>query len=77
MPGLNGIETGLRIQDMDEDTKPYLVIVTDVTPAITGVLTPAETKTLSTQVGNFAFDAALGSLDGIASRLAIDLEGQS
>jgi hypothetical protein len=40
------------------------------------VLTPAEVKKLSDQVGNFEFEAALKCLSGIASRLSLDLEGK-
>jgi two-component system, sensor histidine kinase and response regulator len=48
----------------------------EVKPQLAGVLTPAEVKALTDQVGNFEFEAALKCLSGIASRLSLDIGGQ-
>jgi len=58
----------------DGEASDYVI---DAKSQLTGILTPAEITTLSTQVGNFEFDAALESLSGIASRLSIDLGSTS
>ena len=58
----------------DGEASDYVI---DAKSQLTGILTPAEIATLSTQVGNFEFDAALESLSGIASRLSIDLGSTS
>ena len=62
------------LESDDGEAADYVI---DAKPQLTGVLTPAEIKKLSTQVGNFEFEAALESLSGIASRLSIDLGGES
>ena len=64
-----------RLLEADDGEAADFVI--DVKPQLSGVLTPAEIKKLSMQVGNFEFDAALESLSGIASRLSIELGGES
>lgn len=64
-----------RLLETDDGEAADFVI--DTKSQLTGVLTPHEIKTLSAQVGNFEFDAALESLSGIASRLSIDLGGKS
>jgi len=43
---------------------------------LSGVLTPAELKTLTDRVDNYDFESALKCLSGIASRLSLDLEGE-
>ena len=48
----------------------------EVKPQLAGVLTPAEVKALTDQVGNFEFEAALKCLSAIASRLSLNIEGQ-
>lgn len=60
------------LESNDGEAADFIV---DAKAHLTGVLTPAEIKTLADQVGNFDFDAALRSLSGIASRLSLKLEG--
>jgi len=64
-------------QLLETDDGEAADFVIDTKSQLTGVLTPREIKTLSAQVGNFEFDAALESLSGIASRLSIDLGAKS
>jgi len=61
-----------RLLESDDGEAADFII--DAKARLAGVLTPAEVKTLSDQVGNFDFDAALKCLSGIASRLSLDLE---
>jgi hypothetical protein len=63
-----------RLLESDDGEAADFII--DAKPRLAGVLTPAEIKTLSDRVGNFEFDAALACLSGIASRLALNLEGK-
>jgi two-component system sensor histidine kinase/response regulator len=60
------------LESNDGEAADFIV---DAKAHLTGVLTPAEIKALTDQVGNFDFDAALKSLSGIASRLSINIEG--
>ena len=60
------------LESNDGEAADFIV---DAKAHLTGVLTPAEIKALTDQVGNFEFDAALKSLSGIASRLSINIEG--
>ena len=64
-------------QLLETDDGEAADFVIDTKSQLAGVLTPREIKTLSAQVGNFEFDAALESLSGIASRLSIDLGEKS
>lgn len=64
-------------QLLEADDGEAADFVIDVKPQLSEVLTPAEIKKLSMQVGNFEFEAALKSLSGIASRLSIELGGES
>jgi len=57
----------------DGEAADYVI---DITDQLSGVLTPEEVKVLSDQVSQFEFDAALKSLQGIASRLSLDLGGK-
>jgi HPt (histidine-containing phosphotransfer) domain-containing protein len=50
--------------------------IVDAKSSLSGMLTPAEIKTLTERVGNFDFEAALRCLSGIASRLSLNLEGE-
>ena len=63
-------------QLLETDDGEAADFIIDAKSQLAGVLTPAEVKALSDQVGNFEFDAALKSLSGIASRLSLDLEGK-
>ncbi len=63
-------------QLLETDDGEAADFIVDAKSRLAGVLTPAEVKALSDQVGNFDFDAALKSLSGIASRLSLDLEGK-
>lgn len=62
-----------RLLEADDGEAADFVV--DAKSRFTGVLTPAEIKTLTDRVGNFDFDAALKCLSGIASRLSLNLEG--
>ena len=61
-----------RLLESDDGEAADFII--DAKSRLAGVLTPAEVKTLTDQVGDFDFDAALKCLSGIASRLSLDLE---
>jgi CheY-like chemotaxis protein len=63
-------------QLLESDDGEAADFIVDAKSRLSGVLTPAEIKTLSDRVGNFDFDAALKCLSGIASRLSLNLEGQ-
>jgi HPt (histidine-containing phosphotransfer) domain-containing protein len=63
-----------RLLESDDGEAADFII--DAKSQLAGVLTPAEVKKLSDQVGNFEFEAALKCLSGIASRLSLDLEGK-
>jgi len=63
-------------QLLESDDGEAADFIIDARSKLQGVLTPAEVKALSDQVGNFDFDAALKSLSGIASRLSLDLGGK-
>jgi two-component system sensor histidine kinase/response regulator len=62
-----------RLLETDDGEAADFIL--DAKPRLSGVLTPAEIKTLADRVGNFDFDAALKCLSGIASRLSLNLEG--
>jgi PAS domain S-box-containing protein len=62
-----------RLLEADDGEAADFIL--DAKPRLSGVLTPAEIKTLADRVGNFDFDAALKCLSGIASRLSLNLEG--
>jgi two-component system sensor histidine kinase/response regulator len=61
---------------LESDDGEAADFIIDAKSQLAGVLTPAEVKKLSDQVGNFEFEAALKCLSGIASRLSLDLEGK-
>ncbi|MGD9502145.1 MAG: response regulator, partial [Methyloceanibacter sp.] len=63
-----------RLLENDDGEAADFII--DVRPRLAGVLTPAEIRTLTDHVGKFDFDAALGCLSGIATRLSLDLEAK-
>jgi two-component system sensor histidine kinase/response regulator len=63
-----------RLLETDDGEAADFIL--DARPHLSGVLTPAEIKTLADRVGNFDFDAALKCLSGIASRLSLNLEGK-
>ena len=63
-------------QLLESDDGEAADFIIDARSKLQGVLTPAEVKALSDQVGNFDFDAALMSLSDIASRLSLDLGGK-
>ena len=71
---LAGPLTRLRklLESDDGEATDFMI---EVKPQLAGVLTPAEVKALSDQVGNFEFDAALKCLSAIASRLSLNIEG--
>lgn len=59
------------LEDDDGEAAEFII---DVTPQLSGVLTPAEVDALSDHVSQFDFEAALQSLSGVVSRLSLDLE---
>jgi two-component system, sensor histidine kinase and response regulator len=61
---------------LENDDGEAADFIIDAGAHFTGVLTPAEIKTLSDRVGNFEFEAALKCLTGIADRLQLNLEGK-
>jgi len=62
-------------QLLESDDGEAADFIVDAKSRLSGVLTPAEIKTLAERVGNFDFEAALRCLSGIASRLSLNLEG--
>jgi two-component system, sensor histidine kinase and response regulator len=63
-------------QLLETDDGEAADFIVDAKSRLSGVLTPAEIKTLTERVGNFDFEAALRCLSGIASRLSLNLEGE-
>jgi two-component system, sensor histidine kinase and response regulator len=63
-----------RLLEADDGEAADFIV--DARPRLTGILTPAEIRTLTDHVGKFDFDAALGCLSGIAARLSLDLEAK-
>jgi HPt (histidine-containing phosphotransfer) domain-containing protein len=63
-------------QLLETDDGEAADFIIDAKARFTGVLTPAEIKSLSDRVGRFDFEAALKCLSGIASRLSLNLEGK-
>ncbi|MBK5198142.1 MAG: response regulator [Methyloceanibacter sp.] len=63
-------------QLLETDDGEAADFIVDAKSSLSGVLTPAEIKTLTERVGNFDFEAALRCLSGIASRLSLNLEGE-
>jgi CheY-like chemotaxis protein len=63
-------------QLLESDDGEAADFILDAKPTLASVLTPAEIRALSDQVGNFDFAAALSSLSGIASRLSLNLEAK-
>ncbi len=59
------------LEDDDGEAAEFII---NVTPQLSGVLTPAEVDALSDHVSQFDFEAALQSLSGVVSRLSLDLE---
>ncbi|HSD93520.1 MAG TPA: response regulator [Methyloceanibacter sp.] len=83
----NGAESGSRDptsvrqplvrlkQLLESDDSEAADFIVDARSHLSGVLTPAEIKSLTDSVGNFDFDAALKCLSTIASRLSLDIKG--
>ena len=63
-------------QLLESDDGEAADFIVDAKSRLSGVLTPAEIKTLTERVGNFDFEAALRCLSGIAARLSLNLEGK-
>jgi len=63
-------------QLLETDDGEAADFIVDAKSRLSGVLTPAEIKTLTERVGSFDFEAALRCLSGIASRLSLNLEGE-
>jgi PAS domain S-box-containing protein len=63
-------------QLLESDDGEAADFIVDAKSSLSGVLTPAEIKTLTERVGNFDFEAALRCLSGIAARLSLNLEGK-
>jgi two-component system sensor histidine kinase/response regulator len=63
-----------RLLEADDGEAADFIV--DARPRLSGILTPAEIRTLTDHVGKFDFDAALGCLSGIAARLSLDLEAK-
>jgi HPt (histidine-containing phosphotransfer) domain-containing protein len=59
------------LKNDDGEASDFII---DARPRLSRVLTEEEIDTLSGQVGNFDFAAALNSLSGIATRLSLKLE---
>ena len=73
----SGLEPLARLKQLLEtDDGEAADFIVDAKSRLSGVLTPAEIKTLTERVGNFDFEAALKCLSGIASRLSLNLEGE-
>jgi len=62
-------------QLLESDDGEATDFMIEVKPQLAGVLTRAEVKALTDQVGNFEFEAALKCLSAIASRLSLNIEG--
>jgi hypothetical protein len=63
-------------QLLESDDGEAADLMVDAKFRLSGVLTPAELKTLTDRVDNYDFESALKCLSGIASRLSLDLEGE-
>jgi len=69
------IEPLMRLKQLlERDDGEAADFIIEAKSRLSGALSAAEIKTLSDQVGNFEFDAALKCLSGIASRLSLDLK---
>jgi HPt (histidine-containing phosphotransfer) domain-containing protein len=69
--GIEGLRALKKLLDQDDGEAADLMV--EVAPALSGLLTGEELKTLSDTIANFDFPGALVALDGVRQRLALEL----